>query len=178
MSVLKLFVAAALLLAVGATPVPAQPVISEPGYCAQFYPNANCQNKGPGSPYTGDYQRQAGYGSGGTYDRTYGRTSYARTRDRNARRDYYRGENERRTAEGDRGFWPGDVAAGVVGGAIGTAGAIATAPFRNDSYGYYNNGYNSGGLGWSGQTYAQRNGFVCTPGTWFKGDDGRQHLCQ
>ncbi|CAN7370820.1 hypothetical protein LJR220_003303 [Bradyrhizobium sp. LjRoot220] len=36
------------------------------------------------------------------------------------------------------GFWPGDVAAGVVGGAIGTAGAIATAPFRgSDSYAYY-----------------------------------------
>src|SRR6266516_1775553 len=32
----------------------------------------------------------------------------------------------------DHGFWPGEVAAGVVGGAIGTAGAIATAPFRND----------------------------------------------
>jgi hypothetical protein len=32
------------------------------------------------------------------------------------------------------GFWPGEVAAGVVGGAIGTAGAIATAPFRNDVY--------------------------------------------
>ena len=34
------------------TPVTAQPVILEPGYCAQFYPNANCQNKGPGNPYT------------------------------------------------------------------------------------------------------------------------------
>ncbi|MFY9951701.1 hypothetical protein [Bradyrhizobium sp.] len=34
------------------TPVTAQPVISGPGYCAQFYPNANCQNKGPGNPYT------------------------------------------------------------------------------------------------------------------------------
>jgi hypothetical protein len=31
-----------------------------------------------------------------------------------------------------QGFWPGDVAAGVVGGAIGTAGAIATAPFGYD----------------------------------------------
>ena len=38
------------------------------------------------------------------------------------------------------GFWPGEVAAGVVGGAIGTAGAIATAPFRNDIYAY-NDGY-------------------------------------
>ena len=34
------------------TSVTAQPVISEPGYCAFFYPNANCQNKGPDSPYT------------------------------------------------------------------------------------------------------------------------------
>jgi hypothetical protein len=34
------------------------------------------------------------------------------------------------------GFWPGDVAAGVVGGAIGTAGAIASAPFGYDD-GYY-----------------------------------------
>ena len=47
----------------------------------------------------------------------------------------------------DSGFWPGDVAAGVVGGAVdvagaavGTAGAIATAPFRN-SYNSYD-GYN------------------------------------
>jgi hypothetical protein len=35
-----------------ATPVLAQAVISDPGYCAQFYPNANCQNLGPGNPYT------------------------------------------------------------------------------------------------------------------------------
>src|SRR5712671_1643499 len=42
---------------------------------------------------------------------------------------------------GRSGFWPGDVAAGVVGGAIGAAGAIASAPFRDsyvdDSYAYY-----------------------------------------
>lgn len=66
------------------------------------------------------------------------------------------------------GFWPGEVAAGVVGGAIGTAGAIATAPFRNDVYayndGYYGRGYNSG--------------FVCQPGTMFRGEDGRRHICQ
>lgn len=62
------------------------------------------------------------------------------------------------------GFWPADVAAGVVGGAIGTAGAIATAPFRNDVYAY-NHGY-----------YDQ--GFVCQPGTVFRGADGRRHICQ
>jgi hypothetical protein len=34
------------------TPALAQAVISDPGYCAQFYPSANCQNTGPGNPYT------------------------------------------------------------------------------------------------------------------------------
>jgi hypothetical protein len=70
------------------------------------------------------------------------------------------------------GFWPGEVAAGVVGGAIGTAGAIATAPFRNDAYayndGYYGRGYYGG----------YNNGFVCQPGTTFRGNDGRRHICQ
>ena len=50
--------AAALLSAAVAAPAAAQEVISNPGYCAQFYPNANCQNKGPNNPYTGDYQRR------------------------------------------------------------------------------------------------------------------------
>lgn len=36
-------------------PASAQEVISEPGYCAFFYPYANCQNKGPGNPYTDPY---------------------------------------------------------------------------------------------------------------------------
>jgi hypothetical protein len=35
-----------------ATPALAQAVIEDPGYCAQFYPNANCQNLGPNNPYT------------------------------------------------------------------------------------------------------------------------------
>jgi hypothetical protein len=39
-------------------PLKAQQVISDPGYCAQFYPNANCQNLGPGNPYTGNYQAE------------------------------------------------------------------------------------------------------------------------
>ncbi|SDK15642.1 MULTISPECIES: hypothetical protein [Bradyrhizobium] len=50
-------------LAVIAGPATAQQVISEPGYCAFFYPNANCQNKGPGNPYTGDYQRRLSQGN-------------------------------------------------------------------------------------------------------------------
>jgi hypothetical protein len=49
---------ATLLAAVLTAPATAQQVISEPGYCAQFYPNANCQNKGPGNPYSdGGYWR-------------------------------------------------------------------------------------------------------------------------
>jgi hypothetical protein len=60
MSHFRLLGAVAILATAIASPVPAQQVISEPGYCAQFYPNANCQNKGYGNPYTGSsgfYQR-------------------------------------------------------------------------------------------------------------------------
>jgi len=46
------FAIAAVLLSLGATPAGAQAVITNPGWCAQFYPNANCQNLGPGNPYT------------------------------------------------------------------------------------------------------------------------------
>jgi hypothetical protein len=53
-----LLAAAAVLAAITATPAIGQEVIYNPGYCAQFYPDANCQNKGPNNPYTGDYQRR------------------------------------------------------------------------------------------------------------------------
>ena len=57
--------AAAVATAAFATPALAQAVISDPGYCAQFYPNANCQNYGPGNPYTdGGYYRDNGWQSG------------------------------------------------------------------------------------------------------------------
>jgi hypothetical protein len=50
--------ATALVTVASVTPALAQAVISNPGYCAQFYPNANCQNLGPGNPYTdGGYYR-------------------------------------------------------------------------------------------------------------------------
>ncbi len=55
--------AAAISAAALAGPAMAQEVIYNPGYCAQFYPNANCQNKGPGNPYTGSYQRHLAYGA-------------------------------------------------------------------------------------------------------------------
>ena len=60
MSAGKSLAIAAVLTAIS-LPAMAQQVISEPGYCAFFYPNANCQNKGPNNPYTGSYQRNLAY---------------------------------------------------------------------------------------------------------------------
>lgn len=78
---------------------------------------------------------------------------------------------------------PVGAAGAVVGGAVATAGAIATAPFGgfDNSYNNYNNynnyyGYGYGGRDW--KTYAAHNGLACTPGTTFKGADGRRQLCQ
>jgi hypothetical protein len=172
-----------------ASPSMAQQVIYDPGYCAQFYPNANCQNKGPGNPYTGDYQRRTAYRSNGGWNSN-----------ANWNNGWHDSWNDNRWERRDSGFWPVDVAAGVVGGVVGTAAAIATAPFRDDSYayynhnsyGYYNNSYYNNGYynnvyrggphqSYAPQSYAQSygawNGFACQPGTWFRGEDGRRHPC-
>ena len=86
MSTFKLIGPVAILSTALATPVLAQPVVSEPGYCAFFYPNANCQNKGPGNPYTDpNYQRRsAGYAGMWSRDETVG---VARKRARTHRSD-------------------------------------------------------------------------------------------
>ena len=42
--------AAAIFASALASPAVAQEVITNPGKCAQYYPNANCQNLGPGNP--------------------------------------------------------------------------------------------------------------------------------
>ncbi|QDW40301.1 hypothetical protein FFI89_026135 [Bradyrhizobium sp. KBS0727] len=47
------------LLSALASPASAQHVIYNPGWCAQFYPNANCQNYGAGNPYTSSGWRRA-----------------------------------------------------------------------------------------------------------------------
>jgi hypothetical protein len=52
MSMLKALGAATMLTAISFTPARTQQVVWEPGYCAQFYPYANCQNDGPGNPLT------------------------------------------------------------------------------------------------------------------------------
>jgi hypothetical protein len=57
----------ALLFALAA-PASAQHVIYNPGWCAQFYPNANCQNYGPGNPYT-NYGWRYAYGRYSHYPR-------------------------------------------------------------------------------------------------------------
>ncbi|WP_141688454.1 hypothetical protein [Bradyrhizobium paxllaeri] len=57
-------VGAAAALAVMTAPSTAQQVMGEPGYCAFFYPNANCQNKGPGNPYTDPRRFGQGYSQG------------------------------------------------------------------------------------------------------------------
>lgn len=156
---MKLLGAAVIAASALATPAMAQAVVNNPARCSAQFPNANCQNLGPGNPYTDNGYRHR-------------RVSYRQTNgDRN--NDW----NRRPT-----GFWPTDVAAGVAGAAIGTAGAIATAPFRamDNSYAYDDSRDNRGwdNRGWDTRTYGQRNGFVCEPGTWFKGEDGRRHICQ
>jgi hypothetical protein len=55
---------AVLLAAAVATPAMAQEVIENPGKCAQYYPNANCSNYGPGNPYRGNYSYQRGWQNG------------------------------------------------------------------------------------------------------------------
>ena len=52
MPTLRILGAAAICSVALAAPALAQAVVSEPGYCAFFYPYANCQNRGPGNPYT------------------------------------------------------------------------------------------------------------------------------
>ena len=166
---IKLLGATAIAVTMLAGAANAQAVINEPGRCAAQFPNANCTNLGPGNPYTdrGYRNHRVSYRQTDSYRQTNG--------------DWNNDWNRSRT-----GFWPTDVAAGVAGAAIGTAGAIASAPFRawDNSYASdnsWNNSWDNRGWdnrGWDTRTYAQRNGFVCTPGTWFKGEDGRRHICQ
>ena len=137
MTPLKILGAAALLASAFASPAMAQAVIEDPAYCSNFYPNANCQNYGRGNPYTGRYQHRV-Y----RHDRAW-RDSYNR---------YDPGPFAPAAAAAD-------TAGAIVGSAVGTAAAIATAPI-------------------GGEAYAKQNGFECTPGTWFRGTDNLMHPCQ
>lgn len=100
--------------------------------------------------YNGPGTRYAGSDQRQVYqDQTY----QGRARGDRAWRDSYNRWDD------DSGFWPGSVAAGVAAGAIGTAATIAASPL-------------------GAEEYARRNGFVCIPGTWFRGEDGLMHICQ
>jgi hypothetical protein len=70
------------------------------------------------------------------------------------------------------GVGPG-IAAGLVAGAV-LGGAYYGAPgYYGNSYAYdngYDGGYDNG--------YAVSSGYDCQPGTWFRDEYGRRHLCQ
>lgn len=83
--------------------------------------------------------------------------------------------NDYHYRHGPSGFGPGEVAAGVIAGAVGTAGAIASAPFR-DSYAYYGEpAYDDA------PTYyvqrSQRPACGIQPGATYMGPDGRWYPC-
>ncbi|MBR0778613.1 hypothetical protein JQ625_27600 [Bradyrhizobium diazoefficiens] len=98
--------------------------------------------------------------------------------DRAADRRYRHAARRQVNPDDQSGFWPVTTAGAVAGAAVGTAAAVAAAPFQGWGNSYAS--YDRGGPGWYGNwdAYAARNGIVCRPGTWIKGEDGRRHLCQ
>jgi hypothetical protein len=101
--------------------------------------------------------------------------------------DYYYGYGYGRS-----GFWPGELAADVIGGAIGTADAIVSAPFRSgDSYAYYGgrrtyddpyayepDAYYGDSYGYyGGRPLHRRTTCGLQPGATFMGPDGRWYPC-
>jgi hypothetical protein len=64
------------------------------------------------------------------------------------------------------------IAGAVAGGGYGYYGGYSPG-YYDDSYAYDN-----GDDGAYDNGYAVQNGFVCQPGTWYRGEDGRRHLCQ
>jgi hypothetical protein len=103
----------------------------------------------------------------------------------------------------DRVYGPGEIVAGTVAGAVGTAAAIATAPlvprpyvYPTDSYAYYdgplvtnsdrpvvtyNNDYVAPTYvrpAYRGTYWNDPAGPVCEPGTLVRLVDGRSYLCQ
>ncbi len=88
--------------------------------------------------------------------------------------DYYYGYGYN---YGRSGFWPGDVAVGVVGGAIGTAEAIVTAPFPGGDA-YYNGGsYDDSYAYYGGRPVYPRTTCGLQPGATFMGPDGHWYPC-
>lgn len=198
----KLLAAAAIMTSLMATPVLAQNMQRETSQNTSQLKKQQMKN-----PNVRTSNR--GYRANGGYD------------DRMGFNDGYNRSNT------GTGFFPIDAAAGIVGGAVNTAGAIASAPFGDDNYanndgyrtndgygvngGYRdsfaqvnnsgrvgafatapytnpyeynrvsrNDGWNNDGWngGWQGQSYSQRNGFVCEPGSVYTTPAGVSMLCQ
>jgi len=88
-------------------------------------------------------------------------------------RDFHGGGGHRGGFHGGGfGIVPG-IAAGLIAGAAASSYGSYGPGYYDESYAYdnrYNRNYDPG--------YAARNGFVCQPGTYFRGEDGRPHLCQ
>jgi hypothetical protein len=104
-------------------------------------------------------------------DRNYAALAYDATGPGYGYSGYYAGRS---------GFWPGDVAATAVGGAIGlagaavdTAGAIATAPFRASNAYASMDEPGAGSASWCAQRYRS---YDPSSGTYL-GYDGRRHPC-
>ena len=97
MSYFRFLSATAIVVAAITSPAQAQQVIYEPGYCAFFYPNANCQNDGPGNPLTGPSGYQRGVGPG-MYASTAGLGPCAQYRSYDPASRTYIGRNGRRVA--------------------------------------------------------------------------------
>ncbi|MDQ8729425.1 hypothetical protein [Bradyrhizobium sp. LHD-71] len=88
---------------------------------------------------------------------------------------YYGGRGQ--AYYGGSGVAPLDAAAGVVGGAVGTAAAIAASPFTNAGYGYRDSYAYSPGVVTNGGYGVDYNGPYCAPGT-FVMMDGEPVPCQ
>jgi hypothetical protein len=112
MTKLTLLGAAAIVAASLATPAMAQEATQEPGMIGFNYPNSNYLRGGYGVhlPNRSYHYRQGYYGPRAYYGPRYYGSGYVGA--------------------------PAGLAAGVAAGVIGTAGAIAAAPFA-DSYAYY-----------------------------------------
>jgi|GEM_PF-651664 len=168
MTNLKVLGAAVIAASALSSPALAQAIFSNPDACESEFASANCENIGPGSPYSPNFGYRSSY-YGAPTTGYYGRRTVHR--------------HPAGVAAGVAG-----AAAGMAGAAIGTAAAVATAPFVGwgNSYAMYGQPamYGEYGMygekGWYGDwdTYAARNGIVCRPGTLIKLDDGLQHRCQ
>jgi hypothetical protein len=73
-------------------------------------------------------------------------------------------------------FWPADVAAGVVAGTVGTAAAIASAPYR-DSYAYYGDSSDDTYAYYGDRPISRRSTCGLQSGATYMGPDGRWYPC-